>query len=118
MMKGHKMNIKDIDDVVDVLIGMENKIKHIKALLKTKDEQILTICNGLTNLKELVENNNDNLAKKIMEENSLIDLCANKVIELVNKYHYLVGEDGVGKDNEYFKDDVKRILAKYINLNN
>ena len=53
-----------------------------------------------------------------MEENSLIDLCANKVIELVNKYHYLVGEDGVGKDNEYFKDDVKRILAKYINLNN
>ena len=37
------MNIKDIDDVVDVLNGMENKIKHIKTLLKTKDEQILSL---------------------------------------------------------------------------
>ena len=50
------MNIKNIDDVVDVLNSIENKIKHIEMSLKTKNEEIITICKGLTNLKELVEN--------------------------------------------------------------
>ena len=44
--------------------------------------------------------------------------CAYEVIELVNKYHYLVNEvDGIGRDNDYFVDDVKRIIAKHININ-
>ena len=43
--------------------------------------------------------------------------CAYEVIELVNKYHYLVDDDGVGRDNDYFVEDVKRIIAKHININ-
>ena len=51
-------------------------------------------------------------------DNINIDECANKVIELVNKYHYLVDDNGIGRDNDYFINDVKRIITKHINLTN
>ena len=51
-------------------------------------------------------------------DNINIDECANKVIELVNKYHYLVDDNGIGTDNDYFINDVKRIITKHINLTN
>lgn len=47
--------------------------------------------------------------------NSDIDNCVDDVIRLVNKYHYLVGDDGVGSDNKFFSEDVKNIIINYIN---
>ena len=49
------------------------------------------------------------------DDNNNLDDCANDVIKLVNKYHYLVNDNGVGSDNEYFIDDVKRLISKHIN---
>ena len=61
-------------------------------------------------LEELFNNINDL---------NVIDLdinnCVNDVIRLVNKYHYLVDDNGVGTDNKFFSDDVKNIIIKYIN---
>lgn len=44
-----------------------------------------------------------------------IDNCVDDVIRLVNKYHFLVDDNGVGTDNKFFSDDVKNIIIKYIN---
>ena len=90
--------------------------KEIKAESKYFDVEAINN-DVISNTKriEAVETlfNNINEINYINDLN--IDNCVDDVIRLVNKYHFLVDDNGVGTDNKFFSDDVKNIIIKYIN---
>jgi len=116
---------KDISDTREYLNNLKSSLN--KRLLKLEDFELRTLkekAEKVLNLEnEFDEKENAfRLANKLIDtpfkDDDNLDNCANDVIKLVNKYHYLVDDNGVGSDNEYFIDDVKRIITKHINLNN
>ena len=86
-------NLVELKKVIDVRINM------LEGSMIESDKK--AIYKDSVNLNDVEDNN--------------LDDCANDVIKLVNKYHYLVNDKGVGSDNEYFVDDVKRLISKHIN---
>ena len=90
--------------------------KEIKAESKYFDVEAINN-DVISNTKriEAVETlfNNINEINYINDLN--IDNCVDDVIRLVNKYLFLVDDNGVGTDNKFFSDDVKNIIIKYIN---
>ena len=124
------MLINNIDDVVDVLNLLERKVE----ILENERADLLPY-KLLERKLEISENERADLYKRSLKTNKRIDAveklfnnindlniidldidnCVDDVIRLVNKYHYLVDDNGLGTDNKFFSDDVKNIITKYIN---
>ena len=129
--------VKDNAEYIKIHNQQKSNIKNLKKFNGYYISQIKAIrtiaqkCEGATKYVKIFDINNilsicndmgidyNNINYKYVNINdfniTLLD-CAYEVIELVNKYHYLVDDDGVGNDNDYFVEDVKRIIAKHINL--
>ena len=103
---GKKNDIEEIDkfeselkaeEYDDFYLNLKNKIEALEQRIKAVE----TLFNNINEINYI--NDLD------------IDNCVDDVIRLVNKYHFLVDDNGVGTDNKFFSDDVKNIIIKYIN---
>jgi len=129
-----KDDIKAVEICVNLAKEEHEKLKNVhnnlafdvrERLLKLEDFELRTLkekAEKVLNLEnEFDEKENAfRLANKLIDtpfkDDDNLDNCANDVIKLVNKYHYLVDNNGVGGDDDYFIDDVKRLITKHINL--
>lgn len=104
------MLINNLDDVAEVLNLLERKIEVSDDERADLYRRSLKTNKRIDAVEKLFNNIND---LNIIDLD--IDNCVDDVIRLVNKYHYLVDDNGVGTDNKFFSDDVKNIIIKYIN---
>ena len=97
------MLINNLDDVTEVLNLLERKIDKLERKIDKTNKEIEAVEKLFNNINDL----------NIIDLD--IDNCVDDVIRLVNKYHFLVDDNGIGSDNKIFSDDVKNIIIKYIN---